>query len=128
MINLGHSVLYDVWILKLNYMCWCRCDMLHNSIEGRYQFAYAMYDSRQFILGGMDEESYIGGAPIVLETDTDTGNLLVKINIAHEMSKQVLENMNPNARKEQEMKERIIKSITFMQQNSLTNNLGSNSN
>lgn len=72
----GKTVMDDVWILRLNYMVWCQVDFFNNSIEARYLFASGVYESRLYIVGGMNDDSYIGGKIITLEMNEELGTFL----------------------------------------------------
>jgi hypothetical protein len=50
-------------------MVWCEVNIYKKSTEARYLFG----ESRIYIFGGMNDESYIGGRMIVLETDESLG-------------------------------------------------------
>ena len=70
---IGRTVLDDIWILRLNYMVWCEVNIYKKSTEARYLFGCGVCESRIYIFGGMNDENYIGGKMIVLETDESLG-------------------------------------------------------
>lgn len=83
----GKTVVDDIFLLRLNYMVWCEVDCYMHQVEGRYLFSSAPCDSKIFIIGGMNDESYIGGKAITLETDE---------NISLEMYQQLSKRKNLN--------------------------------
>jgi hypothetical protein len=54
-------------------MVWCEVDIHMKSTEARYLFGCGVCESRIYIFGGMNDESYIGGKMIVLETNQSLG-------------------------------------------------------
>ena len=46
-------------------MVWCEVSFFKDSTEPRYLFGGGFSESRLFIMGGMNDESYIGGKVIV---------------------------------------------------------------
>jgi hypothetical protein len=68
--NYGSCSMSSIFLLNLMYMCWCPVKVV-NYENPRYSMSYFLDDSKLYVVGGFNEETFLPGKVAVLEVDEE---------------------------------------------------------